>query len=410
NDDSAPTEPGSLPPTPFRFEKIGRAPLSLQRICDLRSFGDDLYAAHANQPLGTDGATISRFRWVDGRPLFSVAFDWNRPGEPVRGGGAGQGFLRVRAIDGRLFVPDADPPYAGFGIADRGTEGYVFVSDGRGRFAPASSPGHRPPPSPKKAASTLEADGGELQDGRAGAGVVPRAYHDIDVIRYRGHVYVSTGSVPPTERAWHGASPGALHVADPSWSRWSYCAEYPFPWQEGVWRLTFLVRYRGRLFAGIQDFDGREKNDYVVFSGHSGDQPLSREDGRGVRVTTAGGALTLRWFADAGRLWWVALEKDGAVTLRVSDDGEAWHDIDLPANAGRPSDVARFHDAIVALTERGLWRVDVSPAAELARVDEKATPFAVSDAFCAAPLAVYRGGLYAGGQRDGALWRVRSSQ
>ena len=169
-----------------------------------------------------------------------------------------------------------------------------------------------------------------------------------------------------------------------------------------------MVRYGGRLFAGIQDFDGRETNDYVVFAGHAADQPLSRDDARGVRVTRAGGALTLRWVADGGRLWWIALERDGAVTLRVSRDGQAWHDVDLPAGAGRPSDVVRFHDAMVALTERGLWRVDVSPAEELARVDEKTTPFAVGDAFCAAPLAVYRGELYAGGQRDGSLWRVRS--
>jgi hypothetical protein len=94
--------------------------MALQRICDLTALGDALYASHANQPLGTDGATITRYQPDDAKRPFAVAFDWNRPGEPTKGGGAGQGFLRVHAIGGRLFVPDTDPPYAGFGIADPG--------------------------------------------------------------------------------------------------------------------------------------------------------------------------------------------------------------------------------------------------------------------------------------------------
>jgi hypothetical protein len=399
DDDPPYTTTGPLAAS-FRFERVGRAPLALQRICDLTPLGDALYAAHANQPLGTDGATITVYRPFDPKHAFAVAFDWNRPGEPTRGGGAGQGFLRVHAIGGRLFVPDADPPYAGFGIVDQGTEGYVFVSDGRGIFAPARMPGHRPPPTP------IVGDGG---DTGAGAGVVPRAYHVLDVIRFRGRYYASTGSVPPTERAWRGASPGALHVADSRgqpWARWRYELDYPWPWQDGVWRLTFLVRFRDNLYAGIADYDGRDPNDYVVFSPPPEATALAHETERGVRVTPKGGALTLRWYADAGRLWWIALERDGTARLRATSDGATWNEVPLPADAGRPTDVARYKDALVALTEQGLWRVDVDPPIELGRVTEKRSPFAITDAFCAAPLAVFRGVLYAGSQRDGSLWRV----
>ena len=63
-------------------------------------------------------------------------------------GGAGQGFLRVHAIGGRLFVPDADPPYAGFGFVDAATEGYVFLSDRDGNFAPARGERALPPAAP----------------------------------------------------------------------------------------------------------------------------------------------------------------------------------------------------------------------------------------------------------------------
>lgn len=92
--------------------------------------------------------------------------------------------------------------------------------------------------------------------------------------------------------------------------------------------------------------------------------------------------------------------------LRVTGDGETWTAVPLPADAGWPTDVTRYRGAVVALTERGLWRVDVDPPVELAHLDEKRTRFPVDDAFCAAPLAVFRGDLYAGDQRDGSLWRI----
>ena len=229
---------------------MGRPPLALRRICDLTPFHGALYAAHAIVPLDMDGATITRYDPHAKEP-FSVAFDWNRPGEPARNGGAGQGFLRVHAIGGRLFVPDADPPYNGFEITEPGTEGYVFVSDALGSFAPARAPHHRLPDAPA--------------EGRPGAGILPRAYHDIDVIRFRGRLYASTGSVPPGQRAWHGPAPGALHVAGDDLSRWIYAVDYPYPWKDGVWRLTYMVRFKGRLYAGIQDYDGTDPHDYVVF-------------------------------------------------------------------------------------------------------------------------------------------------
>jgi hypothetical protein len=395
DDDPAPEQSAGSPPAAMRFVRVGAPPLALQRICDLTPLGDALYAAHARQPLGTDGATISRYKPANERRPFAVAFDWNRPGEPTRGGGAGQGFLRVHAVDGRLFVPDTDPPYAGFGLADRGTEGYVFVSDASGGFAAAVAPGHRPPASPSPGA-----------DGHAGASILPRAYHVIDTIRFRGRLYASTGSVPPGERAWSGPSPGALHVAESSWARWTYEIDYPWPWQNGVWRLTFLVRFHDRLYAGIQDYDGREPNDYVLFTPPLEAPSIDHEHVRGVRVTQQGAALTLRWYAEGGRLWWIALEKTGAVALRVTSDGDTWRTVPLPEEAGRPTDVTRYRGALVALTERGLWRIDLDPPLELARVEEKRSPFAIDDAFCAAPLAVFRGDLYAGDQRSGSLWRI----
>ncbi len=390
NDD--PEDPGTgTAPVAGTFERVGVPPLALQRICDLTPLGEALYAAHARSPLGSDGATLTRYTPGAKKP-FALAFDWNRPGERKRGGGAGQGFLRLRAIDGRLFVADADSPYNGLGLVEKGTESYVFVSGTNGAFAPARMPGHRPP---------------------ATAAVLPRAYHVLDVIEFRGALYASTGSVPPKERAWRGPSPGALHRANADGSRWLYEVDYPFPYQEGVWRLTFMVRFRDRLFAGIQDYDGREPNDYVVIDPGAEPAPakLERDHLRAVRVTDGGAAGTLRWWVDTvaspARLYWLAWER-GDVSIRFTTDGDTWTKLDVPAGAGRPSDITRFRDSVVVLTERGLWRLDgaaISPT-PIARVVGKHSPFEVTDLLCAAPLAVLGNELYAGGQRGGALYKL----
>jgi hypothetical protein len=195
-------------------------------------------------------------------------------------------------------------------------------------------------------------------------------------------------------------------VANDSLSRWTYEVDYPFPWQNGVWRLGYLVRFKDRLYAGIQDYDGRDPNDYVVFAPGKDAAVIGHDDAHGVRVSDRGASLTLRWFASAGKLWWIAIDRGMGSVLRVTDDGDTWRVVPLPAEAGEPTDVVRYRDAVVVLTEWGLWRVDVDPPAALARVDGKKSPFRVDDAFCAAPLAVFRDQLYAGDQRDGSLWRI----
>lgn len=403
DDPPAPADVGSgAVPARAHFERVGRPRGALRRVCDLTPLGDALYFVEAFTPLGSDGARV--FRYAPGPAPFATAFDWNRPGEPTNGGGGGQGFTRVHAIDGRLFVPDADPPYGGFGIADHGTEGYVFVSDRAGAFAPPRMPRHRLPGPP------------DLARDRPGAAVLPRAYHVIDAIRWRGRYLASTGSVPPRERAWYGPSPGALHVADESLARWTYAAGYPERAANDVWRLTYMVRFRGRLYAGIQDYWGREGHDYAVLDAPPDVTSVRPGDLRAVQATPDGGAQTLRWYADRGTLYWVTLERDRRTHLRATDDGDRWREVALPPEAGDVTDVVRWRDGLVALTSAGLWRVDVAPPARVAEAPTvpvrvrgrqvSASHFGVDDIFCAAPLGAYRGELYAGSQRDGSLWRL----
>ncbi len=393
--DDDPEDPGAgARPTTGHFTRVGRTWLSLSRICDLTPFDGALFAAHAYAPLGVDGATITRYD--HGTNKLTVAFDWNRPGEPAGGGGAGQGFVRVHAFSGKLWVPDADPPYDGFGLVDQGTEGYVFVSDEHGAFAKAQNPASASDERTKKV---------HFRPPKT-AIVIPRAYHDLDVIHFRGKVWASTGSVPPTERAWHGSSPGALNVLDEespprsggatSKNRFAYVVGYPRDATTDVWRLTYMVRFEDKLYAGIQEYYPRETNDFVVFDG---------EKLTGKRVTDDGGAETLRWYADRGSLYWIAIDKDGSSKLRVTRDGESWREIALPVTAGRPADVVRFRDGLVVLAERALFKLDDDALTPIATWDDKKL-FVVDDIFCAPPLAVYDGDLYAGSQKDGALYRL----
>jgi hypothetical protein len=392
NDDAEDTGTGTLPPR-LRLERVGAAPHALRRICDLTPFRGFLYAAHAVTALGAPGATITRFSTTT-QPAFSVAFNWNREGQPRHNGGAGQGFLRVRAIDGRLLVADADPPYSGFGLVDRGTEGYVFLSNPQGNFAPPDGPRQLPPPPPT--ATT------------AGAGVLPRAYHVLDVIRFRGHMYATTGSVTTAGRAWRGPSPGGLHVANPDMTRWLFEISYPYPYQSGIWRLGFMTRFRSRLYIGLQDFNAIARHDYLWAQPPAGATSITHADLHPTQTSPDGGALTLRWYTDRGKLYWLAYERRArTVSLRMTTDGDNWTLIRLPDRAGVPTDVTRFRDALVVLTTRGLWRIDTGLPQEVAEVPQGSGQgiFDVTDNFCSAPLAVFENSLYAGGQRDGALYR-----
>jgi hypothetical protein len=390
DDDPAAVGDGTVP-TAGHFERVGKPPLGLQRICDLAAHEGALYAAHANQPLGTDGATVTRYRPNDSRQPFDVAFDWNRPGQPTEGGGAGQGFLRVHRIGGRLFVPDSDPPHLGFGLSGVGTEGYVFVSDAAGEFAKARMPAYHPPRL--------------VSSGASGVALLPGALHVFDVARFRGRYYASTGAIPKGKFPTGNLAPGALYVADDDLRRWEPAALYPKPLEPGVWRFTFMVRFKDRLYAGLESFDRRETHDYVYFAPPAGVDRVESPHARAVRVTASGAAHTLRWFADRGKLYWIAWNRDGT-TLRVTDDGDEWREVPMPPDVGAPTDIVRFRDSLLVLTEWALVRLGPTEPTVISLVTEKISPFKLSDGYCAAPLAVLDNQLYAGGQRGGMLYKL----
>ncbi|MBX3130035.1 MAG: hypothetical protein KF718_25180 [Polyangiaceae bacterium] len=388
--DERPTPAVALPEKP-RFARLGRHWAALHKVCDLAAHGGALFMAHATSPLAFTGATVTRYDPRQ-REAFALAFDWNRPGEPERGGAGGQGFLRLRIIDGRLHVPDADPPYLGLGVAF-GVEGYVFTSDERGRFERVARPGHRPPRAPTEA--------------RGGSIVLPGALHVFDVIRFRGKRYASSGAaVPPKVTATH--SPGVLFVEGGHSSRWDASYSYPGASGEAAARLSYMVRFRDRLYVAISPLYGLDRHDYVVLAPPRDETALTLEHARAVRGTVSGGAHTLRWYADRGRLYWITLGAGGG-ELRVTEDGDTWTRVELPQDAGRPTDVLRVGERLLVMAERALLELSAAGAQVVARVEEQKSPFSLDDTYCAAPLVVFDGKVMIGGQRRGDLWALVES-
>ena len=369
-----------------RFVRLGRHWGALHRICDMQPHGGSLLLAHATRPLGWDGATLTRYLASPPNPKrpFELAFDWNRPGEPTRGGGAGQGFLRIRLIEDRLYVPDADPPHLGLGLGS-GIEGYLFISDAEGRFARARHPRKLPPLAPR--------------DGKAGAALLPRAYHSFDVIRYRGLYYASIGAASPD-----GEARGALLVSRDGIEFAYEGADYPERTEGGVWRLTYMVRFKDRLYTGLESLGVFDPHDYLVWELPHDGTSLSRGHHRAVRVGSGGGESTLRWYADGGKLYWISEGADGTV-LRVTSDGDTWTPIELPADAGAPSDLIRYKGRLVVLTEHALLSLESTGAQPIVSIVTP-SPFRADDHYCRAPLAVFDGRLYAGGQKKGELYRL----
>lgn len=382
NGNGADDDPGRAAlPVNGHWERVGRHWGSLTRICDLQPFGEALYAAHATKPLGWDGASITRYA-PNATPPFTLAFDWNRPGEPSKGGGGGQSFLRIHSFHDRMFIPDVDPPYLGLGMRS-GIEGYVFVSDSSGNFAASRRPHHRPPLN-----ATAE---------QAGVALVPDAYHLFDVIEYQGRVYASAGVRGPG-----GTAPGALMVSSDGLD---FAVGPLFPENPGnaAFRLTFMTRFKDALFVGVEVLGGRGP-DFLLFRKEPAEEVLTSEHATPMYVTTEGGRSTLRWFSHEQRLYWISSGPDGVV-LAVSHEGNDWQPLALPDEAGAPLDLARFGETLVLLTEHQLLALDAEGETTPLGSIQGPSPFVLSDHYCTAPLAVFQGALYAGGQRRGELYR-----
>lgn len=368
----------------LRFERVAPLAGAHPRVCDVVGLGDAVYTATAVAPLELDGAHVDRYD--PATSSWARVLDWDRGGAAgVTHEIGGQGFTRLRVIDGRLWATDADAPaYGGFGLVEPGLEDYLFVSEPDGRFRPLAA-GNLPP---------------------AGTRVVTLSFHVLDVISYAGAVVATGGTVDAT-RAGGTRFPGGVFVGDVDAPvlrpRFFPGAGHPV----GVVRTTTAHRFGGRLYLGLQNNERRVRWDVAVLTGDprapSAPAPVL------ARLTDEGGWITRRFASGGGRLFWIAA-RAGKGGVWASRDGVRFARIPLPAGAGEPQDLLVAGDTRWLLTSTGLWRArgDDDTFVRVADVPPD-DPFGRGNAFCSAPLAAAAGALWAGSTRDGALYRVVSA-
>jgi hypothetical protein len=304
----------------------------------------------------------------------------------------GQGITRLRAIDDRLWATDSDAPlYGGFGLTGAPFEDYVFTSDRDGAFSPPA-PAQGPP---------------------ANTRVLPLAFHVFDVIRYRGAVVATGGTIArslledrPLRGTRYPAGVFAGRITDDLLTpRFTLGEGEPV----GVVRGTYMHRFGGRLYIGLHNNERRVRWDLAVLTGDPLDP--ATPDPVLARVTPDGGWLTRRMASAGGALYWIASgyrrdSRGGA--LFASADGRAFTRVALPANAGAPQDMAVVGDVRYLLTTAGLYRAGPADGERYTRIAAAppGDPFGAFDSFCSAPLAGYADALWAGSTRDGAVYRV----
>lgn len=225
-----------------QFVEAGRPPGGHPIITDLEVFSGRLYVTTSRNPLGEFGANV--FSTVDGGTFSSVLDD-----------PSSQGFLRLRVIDGRLYIPDGDPN--GY------DPGYVYVDDGSGMLLRTTIPG---------------------------------AVHTFDVAGFGGDVLASNGMMS---------------------GKGSLCRRGGETWPEVAatqyGRLRYMASFNGRLFVGKSAVGSSA--DYLSWSGGvagSSGQPVDAAPGEAVTFRWYVSEGT-------GRLFWSSTSSAGAKIRHTQD-------------------------------------------------------------------------------------------
>lgn len=359
-----------LPPPPATAHPL---------VCDLVSFRGALYVSHAVKPIDRTGARVHRFTATGpSRGSWELAFDWNRGGTPdAQWARGGEGFTRLRVIDDRLVVPDADSPGPeSFGASDAFVENLVLRSHPDGSFP-------------------------SLAVVPEGALIQPWSFHAFDAIRYRGLTVVSGGVVNPEPHATT-RFPAGLWTGPPN----ARVLELSRIFGEGfgVVRSTYMHRFAGRLYIGLQNNQRRIRFDLAILSGAASDPTTPMEL---VRISKRGGYVTRSFASDDSTLYWLGeLPRKKRGVLYRSRDGARFEQLALPPNAGAPQDIVLAGDSAYLLTRNGLFVSRKEGDFELLAPAPPSDPFGKRNTLCGARMTPYGDHLVASSTRDGSLFQV----
>lgn len=378
-----------------RFVPLPDPPASAHPlVCDLLAFSGDLYVSHAIDPLDRSGARIHRLRppapgpdagspdWQ--RASWELVFDWDRGGRPddpyARGG---EGFTRLRVLSGTIFAPDADSPGPeSFAVTGAWIENLVLRSLPDGSFPP-------------------------LADRPAGALIQPWSYHAFDIIEYHGSWVVTGGVVNPDPRKG-GRYPAGLWVGRKNGD--VLALRHLFAGGSGVARSTYLHRFAGRLYIGLQNNRRKLPYDLAVLSG---DPAAADSQVEVIAITPGRGYLTRSMVSTDSSLYWLGERyKRGPHALMRTDDGARFRAVALPSDVGAVQDMVIDNRGIrYLLTRRALLRSQGSDDRfEVLARAPASDPFGRYDGFCGARLIAVGDALIAGSLRDGRLYHLVPAQ
>lgn len=320
------------------FVRVGTPSSQQHVIPDLEVFRGRLYLTTAANPLMHRGASL--WSTQDGN-TFARLID-----QPMS-----EGFLRVRALGGALFVPEADPPgYEG---------GRVWISRDGEQFTPTT---------------------------------VPAVVHTYDVANFAGHLLSSNGAADGS---------GGLFRWSPNEETWSRIAE------AGSRRLQYMVEYRGRLYVS-KTLSGAP-TDFLVWSDDLATLPQVSKD------VVPGEAHTWRWYVSGRNcLFWSHWSAEGGHEVRYTDDGESWALVP-ELSGQFASDFAELDGHLYVLAASGLWGSRDHTHFEQLIQSTGPFPFAPvvegdrMNVEAMASMTSYRDALWCGSSRDGSLYRVEFS-
>jgi len=316
-----------------RLEPVGQPDPAHPVLTDLEVFDGALFVASAVRPLALPGAAI--WRTEDGRSFTPLVL---RP--------EGEGFLRLRAIDGALYAPEADPRGLGEGRILRSEDGRSFRSE-----------------------------------------LVAGVAHTFDVALHQEALVSASAGMD--ER-------GVLHRRTPA--GWVSAAVVP------ALRAHFMASRGGSLFVGLIEPEGSA--DFVRFRGAVGEgegEPLQVAPGQAVTTrwfVTGAGRIYWSHRADGedrvltssdGQRWQSVPGLRGRFVSDFAEEGGV-----LYALAGRGL-FGKIGEAPFQLVAEAPARGTFGPI----RVD--ATHRSLDGS---ASLAAWRGTLWAGSSRDGRLYRL----
>jgi len=330
---SEPDEPAGPGLLRGSFVRMGRPSDAHHVVPHLEVFRDRLYLTTSASPLQEPGTAL--WSTADGT---SFALHLEEPG--------GEGFVRMRAVDGALYAPEADPPGIG--------PGRVWVSrDGEG-FTPEP---------------------------------IPDAVHTYDVARFDGALLSSNGTSDGKGALYRRSAEGA----------WSEAATAP------ARRLQFMAVFRRKLFVSKDLADG--PTDYFLWKDGLAGGPSAVDALPGEQHTfrwyasSRGRLFWSHWSKSGGHQ--VHVSDDGASWSPVPEladqfaSGFAELDGALYAITANGLWGSRDHRRFELLVPSE-GRFPFGPSVRDGHMNVEAM----------ASLVSWRGALWCGSSRDGSLYRV----